>query len=349
LERRIEKVPSEDSKIREVHKIRKRLEIMTSLAEKICDKERRITDVRAVLLFGSVVEGSVHSESDLDIVLVKVKGDETIKRNKHERKGIIVDMWEHPLSSYENLFRKDWNPSAMFFYSIFLNILQKCEILYDPDGRFRKYKEKALKWSWPRTCKEFIKRKWERGLNTLMEIDNRFEKLAAMRRLFLVKVCTYLLELGRPVSIRNKDYYLIFSNFNKELSVKDFRQVFGRIANQKELEELVKHALFMFAEEVPEREPWTELEDARKHLMSGDPFLVALSLQNGAYYLGCRGLKNRGVRMEEKGYLWPESELELIEKARDNWPEFYGIYKGIHNFKSWRPEEVKESFEQIFL
>jgi hypothetical protein len=192
-----------------------------------------------------------------------------------------------------------------------------------------------------------MERRWERGLGTFREIEDSFGKLAAMRRLFMVKASRRLLELGRSVSIRNKDYYLTFSKRNTELSMREFKRVFGRIASQKELEELVSRTLSLFAEEVPEREPWTELEDAHKHLTGGELFLVALSLQNGAYYLGCRGLKNRGVTLDEKGYLWPESELELLEKARDNWPEFYGIYKRIHNAKSWRLEEVNECFEQI--
>lgn len=328
--------------------MRKRLEMMTSLGQEVCDEERRKADVKGVLLFGSVANGSVHPESDLDIVVIRARQTEPIRRNKHERKGIIVDMWEHSLSNYESLFRKDWAPSEMFIYSLFLNILQESNILYDSDGRFRRYKEKAVKWGWPRACKELIERRWERGLSMFREIKDSFERLAAMRRLFLVRASRRLLELGRPVSLRNKDYYLIFSQLSTELSMKDFKQVFGRIANQKELEELVKCTLSMFVEEVPEREPWTELGDAQKHLTSGELFLVALSLQNGAYYLGCRGLKNRGVGIDEKGCLWPESELELIEKARDNWPEFYGIYQRIHNVKSWRLEEVNECFEQIF-
>jgi predicted nucleotidyltransferase len=321
---------------------------MTSLGQEVCDEERRKADVKGVLLFGSVANGNVHPESDLDIVVIRARQTKPIKRNKHERKGITVDMWEHSLLSYESLFRKDWGPSEMFIYSLFLNILQESNILYDSEGRFRRYKEKALKWSWPQACKELIERRWERGLSTFRGIKDSFEKLAAMRRLFLVRASGRLLELGRPVSIRNKDYYLIFSKPSIEQSMKDFKQVFGRIANQKELEELVKSSLSMFAEEVPEREPWTELGDAQKHLTSGELFLVALSLQNGVYYLGCRGLRNRGVSLNEKGYLWPESELELIEKARDNWPEFYGIYQRIHNVKSWRLEEVNECFEQIF-
>ncbi len=104
----------------------------------------------------------------------------------------------------------------------------------------------------------------------------------------------------------------------------------------------------MFDSEVAERKPWTELVDAQKHLSSGDLFLATISLQNGAYYLGCRGLSNRKVRREENGYLWPESEVELIRKSKENWQEFYDLYHAIHNAKSWRLEEVNECLNQIF-
>lgn len=328
--------------------MRKRLEMMTALARRICDEERMKADVSGVLLFGSVAEGNVHSESDLDLVVIKAGQDAPVKRNKHKREGVIVDLWEHSLSCYESLFRKDWKPSTMFFHSLFLNILQACEILHDPDGRFGKYREKALQWSWPDAARVFVEQRWKSGLSTVRELDDNFEKLASMRRLFLVKACRTLVELGRPVSIRNKDYYLIFSKLTANLSMNDFEKVFGGIPTRRELENLVRGTLSLFAEEAPEREPWTEFEDARKHLSSGELFLAALSLQNAAYYLGCRGLKNRGVRVRETGYLWPESELGLIEETREHWPPFHAMYQDIHNVKSWRADDINECFARIF-
>ena len=328
--------------------MRKRLEMMAALARRICDEERMKADVSGVLLFGSVAEGNVHSESDLDLVVIRGGQDAPVKRNKHKREGVIVDLWEHSLSCYESLFRKDWKPSAIFFYSLFLNILQACEILHDPDGRFGEFRERALQWSWPRPCRAFTAQRWESGLDIVRALDDSFEKLASMRRLFLVKACQTLVELGRPVSIRNKDYYLVFSKLTANLSMNDFKHVFGRIPTQRELENLVRDTLSLFAEEAPEREPWTEFEDARKHLATGELFLVALSLQNAAYYLGCKGLKNRRIRVRETGYLWPESELELIEKTREHWPPFYTMYQDIHNVKSWRAEDVNDCFARIF-
>jgi predicted nucleotidyltransferase len=328
--------------------MRQLLDKMRSLAIRVCNEESVKPNVKGILLFGSVAKGNVHRESDIDVVVIKKGQDEPVRRNEHEREGIRVDMWEHSLSCYERLFQNNWDHSVMFTHSVFLNILQNCEILYDPDGRFGEYRQKALEWSWPQECKYYVEERLRRGLDTVRIVDGAFEKLASMKRLFLVKACVRLLELGKPVSIRNKDYYETFSESKNELSIKDFNRVFGRIPSREELPKLVKHTLSLFDEEVTGRGPWTELVDAQKYLSSGDLFLVALSLTNGAYYLGCRGLRNRGVRMQETGYLWPESEVELIEKSRENWPQFYELYQKMHNSKSWRAEEVDECFEHIF-
>jgi len=321
---------------------------MRFLATKICAEASQEPDVRGVLLFGSVAKGNVHAGSDIDIVIVKEGQQEPIKRREHERDGIQVDMWEHSLSNYEKLFQKDWNHSMMFMNSLFLNILQNCEIIYDPHGRFCDYREKALKWSWPSECRDFVEQRLRKGLDTVRKIDDTFEKLTSMRRLLLVKACRHLLEIGKPVSARNKDYYLMFSELNQELSMKDFRRVFGRTPTIEELNKSFRHTLVLFSNEVTEREPWTELVDARKHLSSGEVFLAAISLQNGAYYLGCRGLRNRKVRREETGYLWPESEVELIKKSKENWQEFYELYYAMHNAQTWQLEEVDECLKQIF-
>jgi len=56
-----------------------------------------------------------------------------------------------------------------------------------------------------------------------------------------------------------------------------------------------------------------------------------ISLQNGAYYVGRAGLSKRGVKLKKKGYFNPESEIELIQKSRDTWSEFYTFYNKIHD------------------
>jgi len=75
-------------------------------------------------------------------------------------------------------------------------------------------------------------------------------------------------------------------------------------------------------------------------VLNKENFMAAISLQNGAYYLGCAGLSNKGVKMKNKGFLYPESEIELIRKTNKHWKEFYDLYWKIHNVEAWDNKEI---------
>lgn len=123
----------------------RKLQKMKNLALKISE-EKIEEDVIAVLLFGSVAKGNVHPESDLDVVVAKDSHQNLIKRKESIRYRVDIDLWEHSYSFYENLFEKNWKPEEMFLYSLFLNILQECEVLYDRESKFEEYKRNAMKW-----------------------------------------------------------------------------------------------------------------------------------------------------------------------------------------------------------
>ena len=132
-----------------------------------------------------------------------------MKRDQSLTEGIKLDLWEHSHTFYANLFNKDWQPKEMFWYSLFLNVLQGCEVLYDRDSTFKDYKERAMQWRWPRICKSFIEDKIRGAITNCSEEDyDKFEKLVYLRKMFLLNTCRKLLRIGKPVSVRNKDYYL---------------------------------------------------------------------------------------------------------------------------------------------
>lgn len=319
-----------------------RLQKMENLAWKISDERKGEEDVIAVLLFGSVAKGNVHPESDIDIVIVKDSEEHLIRRNESFMGGIKIELWEHSCSFYERLFKREWQPKQMFLYSLPLNILQECKVLYDRESKFEKFKKNAMKWNWPQNCKEFIKDKLRRALDNYKERDyDKFERLVYLRKLFLLDTCRRLLDIGKPVSIRNKDYYL---KCKEHFSLRDFEMIFGKIPDIEEIESLVERTIDIFHSEVKNREPWTELKDAENYLESKNDFMATISLQNGAYYLGCEGLSNRNVEMENEGFLYPESEIELIEKLRERWTEFYDIYRKVHNVDAWHEKEIDFTF-----
>ena len=142
----------------------------------------------------------------------------------------------------------------------------------------------------------------------------------------LLITCKKLVKLGRPVSIRNKDLY---RNHIKQSTADKYQPVFG-VPEPKILSKLVEQGFNFFNSENKNRKPYTELEDARKHLVNDEFFLSSISLQNAAYYIGIAGLSNRSIKLETVDFLSPESEIELIQKTKEVWLEFYHFYKRLH-------------------
>ena len=127
-----------------------------------------------------------------------------------------------------------------------------------------------------------------------------------MRKLFLLHTCKRLLDRGKPVSIRNKDYYLKCKEY---FSTHGFKTVFSKIHNRKKIGSLIKRTMQIFHDEIEGGDPWTELKNAENHFLNKEDFIAAISLQNGAYYLGRAGLSNRSAKMKNKGFLFPEPEI----------------------------------------
>jgi len=241
--------------------------------------------------------------------------------------GIDVDQWEHSERYYERLLTQNWDPEEMFQYSLFLGILQNSEILYDRENLISEYQEKAHRWKWSQKCIVYIEEKYNQVAKYQVDKSKILEKSIYQKKRLLLETCNKLVELGKPVSIRNKDLY---RNHLKISSADNFRPIFGE-PDVEYIRELVEQGFSLFHSENQNRNPYTELMDAKKHLINGESFLSYISLQNGAYYLGIKGLTNREVKLETIDFLNPESEMELKEKTKEAWPEFHQFYKRIHS------------------
>ncbi len=324
--------------------MKNKLRKMRILARKISDQRKAEEDTVAVLLFGSVAKGNIHPSSDIDIVIIKDSQDSLIERKEYHQDKTKIDLWKHSCSFYNRLFKKNWQPAEMFLYSLFLNILQDCNVLYDGDTKFGEYRENALKWIWPKACKDFIMNKLRGAVNNYEKDFNEFEKLVYLRKMFLLQMCRRLLDMGKPVSIRNKDYYL---KCKEHFSIQNFETVFGRTPEIEQIESLFEKTVETFNQEVKDREPWTELKDARSYLSNNRVLMATISLQNGAYYLGCEGLANRKIKKENKGFLYPESEIELIQRSWEHWKEFHDIYRTAHNVDAWPETDIDSALNPL--
>ncbi|UCE96755.1 MAG: hypothetical protein JSV51_03965 [Candidatus Bathyarchaeota archaeon] len=165
-----------------------------------------------------------------------------------------------------------------------------------------------------------------------------------MRKIFLLLTCMGLLKIDKPVSIRNKDYYLKCKEY---FSTEDYEKIFGKIQKRQEIGSLINKTIQVFYNEVKNREPWTELKDAENHFLNKEDFLATISLQNGAYYLGYVGLSNRGCKAKNRGFLYPESEIGLIRKTNECWKEYHDLYSKIHNVEAWDDREINSAFNYL--
>lgn len=87
----------------------------------------------------------------------------------------------------------------------------------------------------------------------------------------------------------------------ESFSAQEFETVFGKIPDRRKIGSLIKRTIQIFYNGVKDRESWTELKDVENHFLNKDNFIAAISLQNGAYYLGRIGLSNGGVKMRSRG------------------------------------------------
>ncbi len=98
--------------------------------------------------------------------------------------GIYVDLWRHSFDFYKDLFTRTWRPSEVFQQSMFLDILQNCEILYDTDFTFQSLLSKANNWEWPMDCIDHLleKRRRAKEFNQGQELDE-FERILFTRKM----------------------------------------------------------------------------------------------------------------------------------------------------------------------
>jgi hypothetical protein len=303
---------------------------MRELAQRISDRYQDDENIKAVLLFGSVATGNIHEKSDLDIVMIEDTDGEKTERNQYTEQGFIIDLWRHSNSSYRKLFNTEIEHSELFQRSMFLNILQNCIILYDQDQTFADYQSRAQKWVWPRENIDYLLEKRagaERYYNS-QEL-HEFENVLYDKSMVLLDTCIDLMKLGKPVSNRVKDLYL---KSTEQLHDNRITSAYSKYPNHEELDKLIQESFSLFHQEIPDRNLFTELTDAEKHHICNEDLLAAVSLQNGAFYLDLYGLRNRNIQLENRGYLFPETHVELAKKTKEHWRPFYEYSRKIHGF-----------------
>jgi len=128
-------------------KFERALHVAREVAAKLSSKKKIV----GVFVFGSSVSGGSDEESDIDLGLVYEGVG--IREGREERQigGIRFDVCHYPAFRFESVFESEdfrGKPNTWFNASLWLGLMRGCEIIEDPMGLLRRWKEASLRWSW---------------------------------------------------------------------------------------------------------------------------------------------------------------------------------------------------------
>ena len=104
-----------------------------------------------VFLFGSATYGGLDEESDVDVCFVYDRPEIRRSSEVKEIGGIRLDICRYPADRFARVFGGEGGrdkETTWFDVSLWLGMMRGCEIIRDPRGLLRRWKEAARKWSW---------------------------------------------------------------------------------------------------------------------------------------------------------------------------------------------------------
>jgi len=120
--------------------------IVGSAADKVSEE-----GLVGVFLFGSATYGGLDEESDVDVCFVYDRPQIRRSREVKELGGIRLDICRYPADRFARVFEGEVSrdkETTWFDVSLWLGMMRGCEIIRDPHGLLRRWKEAAGKWSW---------------------------------------------------------------------------------------------------------------------------------------------------------------------------------------------------------
>ena len=151
------------------------------------DKFSKDGDLVGVYLFGSAVYGGLDEESDVDVCFVYDRSEIRRSREVKELGGIRLDICRYPSDRFARVFEDERcrdNETTWFDASLWLGMMRGCEIIKDPHGMLRRWKEAARKWSWRDDEIRPLQRLFLKNLSAahlLIQQENTLETLIFLR------------------------------------------------------------------------------------------------------------------------------------------------------------------------
>jgi hypothetical protein len=309
-------------------------------------------------LFGSVVTGNIHEGSDVDLAVVYDVDAKNLREGRERRKinDVTVEVWRYSANHFVHTLEDEKlrnKPDTWMWASLWIEYMQKGEILADPTGRLREWRKKAQKWKWRQTE---IGPVWTQAKENLrvsekcLARQDLFGSLLSLRESMTCLAVAHLMKHNLIPSFRPKELCakIRLIQTREEALWNLFNFISDTATINFELVEdfLASLSGFIHTEWGEEhRGPRTELENAygclRKHDLAG----ALLSARYAAYWLGFHILRKRDVKLKAK-ICNAENHVEMVKKLASAMSVFYDFYQELHLVKHWNMQRLKDAQNQ---
>jgi len=332
---------------------------MRELALSLYKKLMREKHAIGAFLFGSVVTGNIHEKSDVDLAIIYDVDATNLREGKEERKmnDIRVEVWRYSASHFVHTFEDEKlrnKPDTWMWASLWIEFMQKCEILADPTGRLVEWRTKAQKWKWRESE---IRPVWNQAKENLQVSEkcsarrDLFASLLSLRESMICLAAVHVMKYNLIPSFRPKELCAKIRLIqSKECILWNLFNLISDVAiiNFKLIEELLLSLnRFVDTEWGKEhRGPRTELENAYGCLRKQDLTGALLSARYAAYWLGFHILRKRDIKLKAK-ICNAENHVKMVKKLASVMPVFYNFYQKLHLVKQWNMQRLRDAQNQM--
>lgn len=336
-----------------------RLQQMRSLALNLCDNLIQEKFAIGAFLFGSVVTGKIHEKSDVDLAIVYDTDISNMREGKEERiiNDIRFEVWRYSISHFVQTFEDEElrnRPDTWMWASLWVEYMQKGEILADSTGRLSEWKRKAQKWKWRQSEVNPVWNKAKENLQAsepYLAKQDLFSSLLCLRESMTCLAAAHIMKLNLIPSFRPKELCAKLHMIQTEENIlwNLFNFINGiKTINSKRVKELLKPLDDFIDVEWGKvhRGPRTELENAYGCLRKQDLAGALLSARYAAYWLGFHILHKQDVKLRAK-ICDAENHIEMAIKLSLVKPFFYSFYQRLHFINQWSMKRLKNAQNQI--
>jgi len=316
-------------------------------------------DVVGAFLFGSAVSGCLDEGSDIDICLVYDRSDIRRSREIKELGGVRLDICRYPVEKFARVFEDRGvrgKSDTWFDVSLWLGMMRGCEIIDDPHGMLRRWREATRKWSWRDDEVRPLQRLFLKNLSAahlFIQQENILETLIFLREATSAAVYVRLMKENLvPYWDMRFLYQSIISSHKLSKMADIFRYVNDLyIIDAAPLRPLLKRLRF-FVERDNEKHSGfiTQFHNAIDGYWRHQYPISLLSARFSAFLLASKILAGSGVYIEplEEIILDGGQHLKIIMKLKESARSFHDFYLKLLFVDRWNLKMLRDTLNALF-